>query len=126
MSSLSSQSSQSISQEDVCDVSPSQVKNITTRTKMDYASPNGYKMDVPDPAVVYSDVGDPAVVYPDVRDPADVRLAQEDVPEVHLAQEDEPDAALAQDGRLRCARPPSSATTSSKPTALYKSLHIRG
>ena len=59
-------------------------------------------------------------------DVPEVRLAQEDVPEVRLAQEDMPDAALAQDGRLRCSRPLSSATMSSKPTALYKSLHIRG
>ena len=59
-------------------------------------------------------------------DGQDGRLAQEDVPEVRLTQEDEPDVALAQDGRLRCARPPSSATMSSNPTALYKSLRIRG
>ena len=59
-------------------------------------------------------------------DGQDGRLAQEDEPEVRLTQEDEPDVALAQDGRLRCARPPSSATMSSNPTALYKSLRIRG
>ena len=67
---------------------------------------------------------------PEVRhaqeDVPEVRLTQEDVPEVRLTQEDVPDVTLAQDGRLRCARPPSSATMSSNPTALYKSLRIRG
>ena len=48
-------------------------------------------------------------------DGQDGRLAQEDVPEVRLTQEeDEPDVALAKDGRLRFARPPSSATMSTE------------